>query len=207
MGIQYYPRRPYRDSDFKSSRTQTEHKNACRLEMHFFFLWLYSIFHLYLKLSWRIWIQIFRVIVKSYLFMCIGHILQFNGSTVNGFAHTAWNLFFYYPLASILQVCSYFSIMKDDGWCWKVSLEALLILCNALGGQLHLTDAWFIPCPCHFPRWSCCFIKNASNCDLEFINLRFQIIVLITFCRGNKMIKVIAHKCEIAPKYNKINLN
>ena len=23
--------------------------------------------------------------------------------------------FFYYPLASVLQVCSYFRIMKDDG--------------------------------------------------------------------------------------------
>lgn len=36
-------------------------------------------------------------------------------------------------LQPCLQVCSYFSIMKDDGWRRKVSLEALLILCNALG--------------------------------------------------------------------------
>lgn len=40
-----------REAAVKSSRTQTERKNACSPEMHFFFLRLYPIFHLYLKLS------------------------------------------------------------------------------------------------------------------------------------------------------------
>lgn len=60
----------------------------------------------------------FRVIVTSCLFVCTDHILQFKGRAVNGFAHTAWDFFFFfffYPPASILQVCSYFSVMKDDG--------------------------------------------------------------------------------------------
>lgn len=42
-----------------------------------FSLWLYSIFHLYLKLSWWVWIQICRVTVESYLFICMDLILRF----------------------------------------------------------------------------------------------------------------------------------
>ena len=52
-------------------------KEACSREVCFLSLWLYSIFHLYLKLSWWIWIQIFRVTVESYLFMCMDSISQF----------------------------------------------------------------------------------------------------------------------------------
>lgn len=138
---------------FKSGGTLAGLQNAWRLEMHFSCLWLCFVFHLYLKLSWWIWIQIFRVTVKPYLFMCVDHILQFKGRTVNGFAHTAWNFsvfLFYYSPASVLQVCSYFSIMKDDGWCRKVSLEALLILCNALG----VSYTWLMHDLSHVPATS-----------------------------------------------------
>lgn len=61
-------------------------------------------------------------------------------STINGFVHIA-QIYLVIILQLLLFRYSQFGVIRNDGLQRKVSFEALLILCNALGGQLHLTDA------------------------------------------------------------------